>query len=313
MNVSARRGAAVLGRRVKRHWQLYLFLVIPIVYIVIFHYVPMAGIQIAFRQYTPRSGLFGGKWVGLDNLEKFITSYQFGRVVPNTVLLSVYQLAAGFPLPILLALMLNSLRSERTRRLVQNITYIPHFISVIVLVGMMMQMFNTRTGIFAQVFTGLTGNAVVPDLLGDMRSFSHVYVWSGVWQNMGWNAIVYIAALTSVDPQLHEAAVIDGASRFQRVLRIDLPGLLPTIVMMLILRFGSVMNIGFEKVFLMQNNLNLMRSEVISTYVYKVGLSASGGNFSYAAAIDLFNSVINLTLLVIVNTISRKTGEMSIW
>lgn len=301
-----------LQKQLYHHRQLYVLLILPLVYIIVFNYLPMLGISIAFTKYTPRTGLFGGDFIGLANFNKFIHSYQFKRVVPNTIRLSVYSLVAGFPMPILLALMLNSLRSEKWKRIIQNITYIPHFISTVVLVGMLMQLFNTRTGIYASLCNYFT-NTAPRDLLGDPTVFSHLYVWSGIWQNMGWSAIIYIAALTGIDQQLHEAAVIDGASRWQRVLHIDLPGIIPTIIIMLIMRFGSVMTVGFEKVYLMQNNLNLASSEVISTYVYKVGLSESGGNFSYATAIDLFNSIINFTLLLIVNTISRKVGEMSLW
>lgn len=301
-----------LQKQLYHHRQLYVLLILPLVYIIVFNYLPMLGISIAFTKYTPRTGLFGGDFIGLANFNKFIHSYQFKRVVPNTIRLSVYSLVAGFPMPILLALMLNSLRSEKWKRIIQNITYIPHFISTVVLVGMLMQLFNTRTGIYASLCNYFT-NTAPRDLLGDPAVFSHLYVWSGIWQNMGWSAIIYIAALTGIDQQLHEAAVIDGASRWQRVLHIDLPGIIPTIIIMLIMRFGSVMTVGFEKVYLMQNNLNLASSEVISTYVYKVGLSESGGNFSYATAIDLFNSIINFTLLLIVNTISRKVGEMSLW
>ena len=310
--ISFGRRVEIAKKQLYYHRQLYVFLLLPLLYIIIFKYLPMLGIGIAFTKYTPRSGLFGGQFIGLTNFKKFIDSYQFKRVVPNTIILSTYSIVAGFPVPVILALMLNSLRSNSAKKIIQNITYIPHFISVVVMVGMMMQLFNTRIGLFPALYHALFGTAV-PDLLGSSASFANMYVWSGIWQNMGWNAIVYIAALAGIDQQLHEAAVIDGANRWQRVLHIDLPGILPTIVVMLILRFGSVMTIGFEKVYLMQNNLNLSASEVISTYVYKVGLSADGGNFSYATAIDLFNSLINFSLLLIVNGISRRVGDMSLW
>lgn len=298
--------------RMKRHWQLYVFLALPLVYLIIFKYVPMTGIQIAFRQYSPRLGPWGSKWVGWYQFEKFLNSYQFERVLGNTLTLSFYSLFAGFPLPILFALGLNAVRSNRYRSLIQNVTYMPYFISTVVIVGMLTQIFNTRVGIFSMVYRALTGTSPT-DLLASATAFPHMYVWSGIWRDTGWGTIIYMAALSAVDPEQHEAAVIDGASRFQRLLHIDFPAIVPTITIMLILRCGQLMGIGFDKVYLMQNDLNLRASEVIATYVYKVGLSSSGGDFSYATAIGLFNSVINMALLVTMNFISRKVGETSLW
>lgn len=299
--------------RMRRSWQMYLFLLLPVIYLIIFKYWPMLGAQIAFRQYTPRLGIWGSKWVGLAQFTKFFNSYQFGRVFSNTLWLSLYSLLAGFPLPILAALCINALRSNRYRSLIQNITYMPHFISTVVMVGMLMQVFNSRVGIFAVLYRTVTGVVDVPDLLARPSAFPHLYVWSGIWQSTGWGTIIYVAALSGVDPELHEAAVIDGASRFQRLLHVDFPSVLPTITIMLILRCGQLMGIGFDKVYLMQNKLNLSTSEVIATYVYKVGLAQGSNDFSYATAIGLFNSVINMIMLVIVNTVSRRVGETSLW
>ena len=295
----------------RRHWQLYLLLLLPIAYLIIFKYVPMVGAQIAFRKYRVNYGIWGSPWVGFDNFTKFFRSSQFSRVLTNTLRLSFYSLLAGFPLPVLLALMLNALRSQKAKRIVQNLTYLPYFISTVVIVGILLQIFNTHNGLYGVLYKSMSGT-FAPDILAKPEGFVHLYVWSGVWQNLGWGSIIYIAALSGVDQALHEAALLDGASRLKRIIHIDLPAILPTIMITLLLRCGSIMNSGFEKAYLMQNNLNLRTSEVISTYVYKVGLTASG-NFSYATAIDMFNSVINLTVLVITNAISRKVSESSIW
>lgn len=296
---------------IKRDWRLYVFLLIPVAYILIFAYYPMLGIQIAFKKYSAVGGIWGSKWVGLANFQKFFKSYQFQRVLANTLRLSLYSLVFGFPVPILFALLANTVNSARYKKITQTIVNLPHFISVVVLVSMVNQVFGSRTGLYGLIGQALTG-AYPPDLFADANSFQHLYIWSGVWQNFGWNAIIYIAALTSVSPDLHEAAQIDGASRLQRVIHIDFPSILPTIVIMLILRVGQIMNIGFEKTFLMQNSLNLARSEVISTYVYKQGLTGKT-DFSYSTAINLFNSVINMVLITSVNWISRKVGETSLW
>lgn len=275
---------------VRRDWQLYAFLLVPVLYIVIFAYVPMAGLTIAFRSYSARLGIWGSKWVGLENIIKFFTSQYFGRTVANTILLSAYSLVCSFPIPVIFALMINCLRSQRMKNVCQTIVMMPHFISIVVLVGMLFQFFNARTGLYGNIFYCCCLEAIHRILL-EMRKISrHFYIWSGVWQGFGWGSIIYVAALSAVDPNLHEAATIDGASRFQRVLHIDFPTILPTIVIMLILNTGSIMSIGFEKVYLMQNPLNLSTSEVISTYVYKVGLSSEGSvDFSYSTAIGLFN------------------------
>lgn len=298
-------------KRIK-HWQLYLFLVIPIVLVFIFNYIPMAGIQLAFKKYNMNLGIMGSPWIGFDNFKKFFRNYQFWRLLKNTLTLSLYGMLAGFPIPIMLALLLNSMNNLKYKKFIQTVTYMPHFISTVVMVGLIIQVFNPRIGLYGIIYSAVTGNNA-PDVLGSASAFPHIYVLSGVWQSMGWNSIIYMAAPAGVDAELHEAAQMDGASKFQRILHIDLPSILPTAIMLLILNAGSIMNIGFEKAFLMQNNLNLRSSEVISTYVYKMGLESATGDYGYATAIGLFNSVINFILIVSVNAVSKKVTEQSLW
>ncbi len=297
----------------KRDWQLYLFMLLPVAYILIFAYVPMAGLQLAFRKYTVQGGIWGSPWVGLSNLIKFINSYQFERVVSNTFILSFYGLACMQVIPILFALIINTIERPRFKKVTQTIVNLPHFISIVVLVGMLMQVFNSRTGIYGVLYESITGQ-YPSDLFGKLGAFRHLYIWSTVWQNFGWQSIIYIAALTGVDAQLHEAAQIDGASRVQRIWHVDLPHIQPTIMILLIMGIGNIMSVGFEKAYLMQNSLNLKHSELISTYVYRIGLSGSGKtDFSYATAIGLFNSVINMVLILGANTLSRRVTETSLW
>ncbi len=305
--------AARKWRLALRSWQLYLFLLIPLAYILVFCYYPMAGVQIAFKKYNMSKGIWGSPWVGLKNFQRFFASYQFKRVITNTLVISFYSLLASFPIPVLLALGLNAMRSERYRKIIQNVIYIPHFISTIVLIGILYQMMNPRAGVYGIVYSALHDGAYAPNVVGQASTFRHFYVWSGVWQSMGWSSIIYIAALAGVDRELHEAAQIDGASRVQRLWHVDVPHILPTVSIMLILRMGSIMSVGFEKVYLMQNNLNLPVSEVISTYVYKVAMASGTSDFSYSTAIGTFNSVINLLLLVVVNGISKRLSETSLW
>lgn len=296
----------------KKHWQLYVFLVLPLIYLFVFCYYPMFGLQIAFKDFNASSGIWGSEWIGFDHFKKFFSSYQFSRVVSNTLILSFYNLIAGFPLPIIFALCVNAIKNSKLQKFFQNVSYCPHFISTVVLVGMVIQILNPKIGVYGMLMQNVFGKQAT-DLLASPNTFRHVYVLSGIWQNMGWNSIIYIAALAGVDQQLHEAAYLDGANRFKRILYVDLPAILPTITIILILNTGSIMTIGFEKIFLMQNDLNLRASEVISTYVYKIGLAGGGGDFGYATAIGLFNSVINLIMIVVVNTISKKVSETSLW
>ena len=297
--------------QIKGNYQLYLILLVPFVWIIIFRYAPMYGAQIAFRSYSVSRGIWGSEWVGLAHFQRFLTSYQFERVVLNTLMVSLYQLAAGFPFPIILALALNSTNVFGLKKVVQTTTYIPHFISTVVMVAMVLQFLSPRIGVFNDI-RKLFGLEVI-NFIAEPRYFRSIYVWSGVWQTSGWGSIIYLAALSGIDPSLHEAATIDGASRLQRIRHIDIPGIMPTAVILLIINAGALMNVGFEKAFLLQNDLNLRASEIIQTYVYKVGLASAMANYSYSTAIGLFNSVINLILIVSVNKIAGKLGETSLW
>lgn len=311
-NVSAPPRRRGLVYNLCKYWQLYLFLLIPVAYILIFHYYPMLGLQLAFKRFNIRLGMWGSPWIGLKNFTKFFKSYQFGRILPNTLLISFYSLSVNFFVAIVFALALNAMRKKRLQKVIQNISYIPHFISTVVMVGMMLQMLNPRLGLYGNIVTALTG-AEPSDLFAIPGAFRHLYVWSGVWQNTGWNSIIYVAALSSVPPELHEAAQIDGASRLKRIVHVDLPAILPTATILLIMNAGNILSVGFEKVYLMQNSVNLSTSEVISTYVYKVAMTAGTGDFGYSTAIGMFNSVVNLVLLVIVNTIAGKVSSTSLW
>jgi len=302
-----------IQKKYGRYWQLYLFLLLPVAYFIIFAYIPMLGAQIAFRKYTILGGIWHSPWIGLANFIKFFNSYNFSRVISNTLRISVYDIVAGFPVPIIFALCLNTIEHGRYKKFIQTVTYMPHFISVVVVVGILMQFFHPMNGIYGIAVKALTGNQAA-NVFGNPDAFPHLYVWSGIWQSFGWSSIIYIAALSSVPEELYEAARVDGANRFKMILHIDIPSLAPTITILLILRLGAVMSIGFEKAFLMQNSLNLRTAELISTFVYKQGLAAGGPtDFSYAAAIGLFNSLVNLLMIIIVNKIANKLSETSLW
>jgi len=299
------------ARNFKRDWQLWLLMLPPLAYLLIFDYGPMYGAQIAFRNYRARDGIWGSKWVGFEWFEKFFTSYNFKEIFVNTLALSLYSVIISFVMAITLALLLNTVRSERFKKFTQTITYVPHFISVVVLVAIVNQVFNPVNGLYGTLFRLFGGEGYPYDFRGMDTAFRHIYVWSGVWQNLGWDTIIYTAALASVSQDHHEAAMIDGASRWKRVLHVDLPTILPTAMIMLIMKFGRVMTIGFEKVYLLQTPLNETVSEVISTYVYKVGMGSSS-DFSYGTAIGLFNSVVNCILLITVNWISKKMSDREV-
>lgn len=301
-----------IKRKIKRNWQLYVFLLLPVLYIITFKYVPMAGVVIAFKDFKMQLGIWGSEWVGLENFVKFIESYQFKRVFSNTLILSFYNILAGFPLPIIFALLLNCVKDGPLKKFSQTTVTLPHFISTTVMVGILFQLLDSRTGLYGAAVEALTGE-YPKNIFADSGAFRHLYVWSGVWKGFGWGSIIYMASLSSVDTSYHEAAQIDGASRFQRVLHIDFPTIIPTIVTMLILRMGSVITLGFEKAYLMQNSFNISTSDIIATYQYGVSLASSKADFSYATAIGFFNNVIELALVLIVNKISRKVSETSLW
>ena len=302
-----------LGKRisteVKRHWQLYVMLILPVTYLIIFAYLPMGGAIIAFKDYSIRGGIWGSDWVGLKHFKNFFTTPDFKVLMRNTLALSLYSLVISFPMPILLALAINEMRGRHYKKVVQMVTYLPYFISTVVLVGIMQNIFSVRTGLINNIITAFGGTAV--DFMGKPEFFRSLYVWSGVWQGMGYSAVIYIAALASVDTSQVEAAIIDGAGRFARVWNVDIPAIMPTIVIQLILAVGSIMSLGFEKVYLMQNPVNMQFSEIISTFVYKRGLI--NFQYSYATAVGLFNSVCNLVLIVLANMFSKKVNETSLW
>jgi putative aldouronate transport system permease protein len=301
------------GKKILERWQLYLLLLLPLTYLIIFAYLPMTGLVIAFKKYNSGLGVWGSPWVGLDNFRKFFKSFKFGIVMKNTLTLSLYSLAVGFPIPIIFALLLNALPFKRYKKTIQTVTYVPHFISTVVMVGLIFQLLDSRNGLYAVLYSLFTKGGSAPNILADGTLFKHIYVWSGIWQSTGYNAIIYIAALSSVDQSLHEAAMIDGASRFQRLRHIDFPAILPTASIMLILAVGNIMNVGYEKVLLMQNDLNVNYSEIISTYVYKVGLASGITDFSLSTAIGMFNSVINFILLLLANWTSKRLSGSGIF
>lgn len=299
-----------IKRDFRSNWQNYLMILPALAVVILFCYAPMYGVQLAFKNYRVLDGITGSPWVGMKHFIRFFKSHNFTQVLGNTLRISFTAILFGFPPPILFALLLNEVRHERFKKTIQTVTYIPHFISVTVLVAMMFTFCNQSTGIINLLLNKLFGTEPVP-LMQSERWFLFMFIFSGIWQDTGYSSILYIATLSSVDPGLHEAAIIDGANRGQRILHINLPALLPTIIIMLIMRMGSVITVGFEKVFLMQNNLNMNVSEVLSTYVYKLGLIDS--RYDFSTAVNLFTSVVNCTMLIIVNTIARKVGETSLW
>ena len=297
-------------REIYKNWSLYLLVAVPVIYLIIFKYIPMYGVQIAFRRYQPVYGIEGSPWVGLDYFEQFMTNYKFWDIIRNTLSISIYSLLT-FPLSIILAVLLNYIPFRKFQKTVQLVSYAPHFISTVVMVSMILQFLDTRTGLVNALITALGGEAI--NFMGRKDLFYHIYVWSGVWQGVGYASIIYIAALAGVSPELHEAAIMDGATIMKRVWHIDLPSILPTVMIMFIMQCGTVMSVGYEKVYLMQNSMNLEVSEVIDTYVYKQGLTSTMPKYSYSTAVGLFVSIINVILLVTVNTIAKKVSGSSLW
>jgi ABC-type polysaccharide transport system permease subunit len=300
---------AGVRRSLRRHWTLYLLMVVPLIWFAVFKYIPMSNAVLAFKNYNVTQGIWGSSWIGWQNFEVFFRNPVFPTLVKNTFLLSVYTVAASFPLAIILALALNEVRTGLFQRTVQMVTYAPYFISTVVVVSMTILVLSPRLGIVSEGL-GFFGVPAV-DFLGNPDYFRHIYVWSDVWQTTGYSAVIYLAALAGIDPALHEAARVDGAGRLRRIIHVDLPGIMPTAVIILVLAVGNIMAIGFEKAFLLQNPLNLSQSEIIATYVYKTGLL--NADFSMATAIGLFNSVINLVLLLIVNAIAKRVTGNGLW
>jgi putative aldouronate transport system permease protein len=294
-----------------KNWQLQTLFALPLLYLLVFKYYPMYGAQIAFKDFSAFKGIAGSQWVGLKYFSQFIHSYDFWVILGNTIGIAFYQLVAGLPIPIMLAIGLHYLVLTRLKKGIQLITYAPHFISVVVMVGIIVQILDPIYGLVNKLIELFGFNSI--HFMAKPELFKSIFVWSGIWQNAGWNCIIYLAALSGIDPTLHEAAIMDGASKWRRAWHIDLPGIRPVIIILLILNIGHIMDIGFEKVLLLQNPLNIQSSEVIDTYVYKVGLASKLVNFSYASAIGLFKSVVNLILLVAINQLARRMRQESLW
>lgn len=294
----------------KRDKVLYVLLLIPLTVLILFSYVPMFGVQIAFRDYSILEGIWNSPWVGLKYFRQFIESPVFWKVIRNTLVLSFYSLAT-FPLPVILAILLNYVPSKHFRKTVQMVSYAPHFLSTVVMCGIILQFLDKRSGMI-NAFLGLFGVGAA-SYMANPSAFSHIYIWSGVWQGIGYSSIIYIAALAGVSLELHEAAIVDGANIIRRIWHIDLPAILPTLCIMLIMACGSIMNVNFEKILLLQNNLNSPASEVISTYVYKQGFASTFPRYSYSSAIGMFSSIVNMILLITVNQITRKLSDNGLW
>lgn len=291
------------------NWQFWAIIALPLLYVAVFLYAPMGGIAMAFVDYSPRRGIFGSPFVGFKWFNQYLTTPSGLSTIANTLRIGIYSLLAGFPIPILLAIGINEVNSRKFKKTVQMVTYAPYFISVVVMVGMLMQFTDLRLGIINRLIAASGGKPV--NFFGSAAIFPHLYVWSGIWQTMGYSSILYLAALSGVSKELQEAAIVDGATRLKRIWHVDLPEISSTLIIMLIFSIGSIMSVGFEKVYLMQNALNTRSSEIISTFVYKVGLQ--NGNYSFSTAVGLFNSLVGFVLLVGVNRLSRKLTDTSVW
>mgnify|MGYP005514419479 FL=1 len=297
-----------LGKRIASHWEFYLLLLPAIVITIIFKYIPIYGVQIAFRDYNPVQGFFGSPWAGWEWFERFFNNYNSVRMIRNTVLLSLYSILWTFPIPIILSLLINQVRSKKFQRVTQTVIYAPHFISVMVLCGML-KIFLSPYGGLINIIAQALGAPQAVNFIDEASAFRTIYISSSIWQDAGWGTIIYLATLSSVDISLHEAAKVDGANTLQRILHIDVPALVPIIVIQLIMSFGSLMNVGFEKALLLQTPLNKETSEIIATYVYEQGMLKA--MYSFSTAVDLFNSAVNIVLLTLVNTVCKKLSDVS--
>lgn len=296
------------SRGIKKSIPLYLLLLPSALLLFCFAYIPMYGLVLAFKNYSPALGILNSPWVGMKNFDRYFHSYQFVLTLKNTLTLSIYGIIVGFPLPIILALMCNQIRNQRFKKVFQVTTYLPHFISTMVMCGLILIFLSPSSGLIANTFR-LFG-IEIPNLMASTSAFKHIYVWSDVWQHLGWDSIIFLAALSAIDPTYYEAATIDGASTMQKIRYIDLPLIMSTAVVLLILRAGSILGVGFEKVFLLQNTQNAVASEIISTYVYKIGMRSF--QYSLSTAIGMFNTVVNLIVLLSVNWIAKKTSDTSL-
>lgn len=293
----------------KRDTALYIMLLLPVTIAIIFRYVPIAYLGIAFEDYNFVDGLFGSEWVGWENFEKFFGYRKFGLLLGNTLKVSFASLIFGFPCPIIFALMLNEVTSNRFKKAIQTASYLPYFVSTVIVIGMMNQILSPTTGVVNDVIKSLGGKVI--NFNNEPKYFLPMYVVSGIWSSLGYSSILYLSALSGISQELYEAAEVDGAGRWRKMWHITLPGILPTILILLLMNLGSLLSVGFEKAYLMQNDLNLSASEIIGTYVYKQGIIKM--DYSYSAAVDMFQGVLNLTLVTIFNTISRKTADISLW
>jgi putative aldouronate transport system permease protein len=304
-----RKGKAGVLRRIGRCWQLYVLMLPALVYIVLFAYKPMYGILIAFKDFSMKKGILASPWVGFKNFERLFSSYWFPIILKNTLTISLLSLVIGFPIPIILALLLNEVRSNKFRSMVQTFSYAPHFISMVVMCGMVAMFLSPTTGVVNKLLNALGMESVF--FMQEAGLFKWVYVLSGVWQGAGWSSVIYYAALSGVDKSLLEAADMDGATRLQKIWHVNLPVILPTILVMLILQCGSLLSVGYEKAYLLQTSSNLTGSEIISTYVYKVGLVQS--DFSFSTAAGLFNTVVNCIILISANQLSKKVAKTGLF
>ncbi|MDU7474749.1 MAG: ABC transporter permease subunit [Paenibacillus macerans] len=295
--------------QVKRNYELYLFLLPILLVYLVFKYYPMYGVQIAFKDFSPSQGIWGSEWVGFKHFIDFFDSYNFWTIISNTLTLSFLSLVFGFPAPVIIAILLNQMLGKRYKKFIQTVIYAPHFISTVVLVGMLNVFLSPNSGIVNHLITLFGGEPIL--FMANEGWFRPLYILSGIWQETGFSTIIYLAALAGVNPELHEAAIMDGASKWKRVWYVDIPGILPTIVILLILALGNIMSIGFEKAFLMQSDLNYATSNIIPTYVYELGIQKA--QYSFSTAVGLFKSVINIILIVTVNRVARKLTETSLW
>ena len=299
----------LLPRAVQKNWDLYLLILPVVMYFILFKYLPMFGIQIAFKDFSAKKGIWGSDWVGFKHFIRFFKNYQFITLIKNTLGISIVTIVCAFPIPIIFALLLNEVKCKWFKKSIQFVTFAPHFLSTVVVVGMVLSFLAPSTGIINNIIVAFGGEPIY--FMTEPSMFKGIYVISGIWQHMGFDAIIYIAALSGIDMELYEAAAIDGANNFKRLLHITIPALIPTATIMLIRQFGSIMDVGFEKVFLMQNDLNRASSSVISTYVYEMGIS--GSQFSFSAAVGLFNAIINFALIILVNKTAKKLSNTSLW
>jgi putative aldouronate transport system permease protein len=296
-------------KRIISNYELYIFVLPAVAVILIFNYVPMYGVQLAFKDFIANRGITGSPWIGFEHFQRFFRSYYFKNVIVNTLRITLLSQVIAFPVPIILALLLNEMENKKYKRFIQTVTYAPHFISMVVMAGIIVSFLSPSVGLINFMLKALGAKPVA--FMENPGLFVWIYIISGIWQNAGWNSIMYFAALSAIDVELYESARVDGCTKLQKIWHIDLPGIVPMIVILIILNCGNLMTVGFEKIYLLQNNLNIETSEVISTYVYKAGLQRA--EYGFATAVGLFNSVINFVLLVSVNTVSKKLGQTSLW